>query len=510
MQTMRRAALYVRVSTDEQAERGYSLRDQEERLRTWCAREGVDVAGVYVEEGASAKTFTRPQWTRLLASVETGRVSPVDAVLVVKWDRFSRDATGALGMIRRLDARGVAVQAIEQPIDTSVPEQLLMQVLYVAAPEVENRRRSLATKAGMRRAMSEGRYVNVPPKGYRRGRDAQDRYLIVPGPDAGHVREAFRLAAETTRSMESILLDLRKAGFACSKNQFGLMLRNPLYAGRIVIPAWGADAERDVAGVHEPLVEEAVWARVQRERFGRVDCRSQSRRRLVPELPLRGHLLCPRSGVRLTGSRSKSRGGHHVWYYHGQGSGVYRVRADVAHAAFAAHLAGVRMAAPVATLLRALADERGEAGATSRRRALASARTALDAAERKLLDIDTRFLDGDLDRESRDRLLTHFRAVRDVARETVADAALVETDGPEHLRFAVAVLERLPDVWEGSSPEARDALAGSMWPSGLVLDGTSYRTASGDDLIGLLVGVRAENGSARPSRKSGRPIQRPG
>ena len=506
MRPIRRAALYVRVSTDEQAERGYSLRDQEERLRTWCVREGVDVAEVYVEEGASAKTFERRQWARLLTRIEAGRATDIDAVLVVKWDRFSRDATGALGMIRRLDARGVAVQAIEQPIDTSVPEQLLMQVLYVAAPEVENRRRSQSVKAGMRRAMTEGRWVHSPPVGYTRGHDAAGRYLLVPGVAAAHVREAFRLAAETARPLEHIRKDLWAGGLRIGRVQFTNLLRHGVYAGRIVIPAWGSEPAADVAGVHEPLVSEALFARVQARRFARPDARSVARRRLVPELPLRGHLLCPRSGVRLTGSASRSRNGSRVWYYHGQGTGAYRVGAEAAHGAFAGYLASVRLAPRVAALLRALADERGSAGAAARRRALGEARAALEAAETKLLAVDTRYLDGDLDRDSRDRLLEHFRAARAAAHVALSDATEADDAGASHLHYAVGVLERLPDVWAGTTPEARDALAGSMWPSGLVFDGARYRTAVGDDLIGLLVGVRAENEDGDPCEKGRRPV----
>ena len=352
--------------------------------------------------------------------------------------------------------------------------------------------------------------MNAPPTGYLRGRDVHDRYLIVPGPDAAHVRTAYRLAAETQRSMESIRLELRQVGFACSKMQMTRLLRSPVYAGRILIPAWGGDDEVEVDGIHEPLVEMAVWERVQRERFGRVDCRSVQRRRYVPELPLRGHLLCPTSGARLTGSRSKSRNGSHVWYYHGQGSGAYRLPAERAHDAFAEHLRSVRLAAPVANRLRAVADERGAAGETARRRAVGEARKVLDVAEEKLLAIDTRYLDGDIDRESRDRLLAHYRTARDTARGRILDAETEAGEGPEHLRYAVAVLERLPEVWASTSPEARDALAGSIWPSGLTFDGERYRTAPGDGTIALLGGVRAENGDAPTSEKGGRLVWRPG
>lgn len=236
------------------------------------------------------------------------------------------------------------------------------------------------------------------------------------------------------------------AGFRCSKSQFALLLRNPLYVGRIPIPAWGAEPEEVVPGRHEPIIDASVWATVQRERYGPKETSRAARRRLVPELPLRGHLLCPRTGVRLTGSASRSRSGARVWYYHGQGTGTYRLPAVTAHEAFAEHLRGIRLAPPVADLLRALADERGAAGRAARRRALDAARVSLDAAEARLLDIDTRFLDGDLDRESRDRLLVHFRDARDTALLALDEASAVETDAPLHLRYAADVLSRLPAV----------------------------------------------------------------
>lgn len=126
-----------------------------------------------------------------------------------------------------------------------------------------------------------------------------------------------------------------------------------------------------------------------------------------------------------------------------------------------------------------------------------------------MLDVDARYLDGDLDLESRDRMLVHYRDARDAARNRIADAMATPADA-SHLRHAVEVFVRLPDVWGATTPEACDVLAGSIWPSGLVYDSAGCRTPGGVDLIGPLVGVKAENGSARPSAKIGRPIQRPG
>lgn len=66
---------------------------------------------------------------------------------------------------------GVIVNAIEQPLDLSIPEQGLILAVYLSMPEVENHRRSLNIIAGMRRALKEGRYIVSPPKGYKMGRD---------------------------------------------------------------------------------------------------------------------------------------------------------------------------------------------------------------------------------------------------------------------------------------------------------------------------------------------------
>lgn len=66
---------------------------------------------------------------------------------------------------------GVIVNAIEQPLDLSIPEQGLILAVYLSMPEVENHRRSLNIIAGMRSALKEGRYIVSPPKGYKMGRD---------------------------------------------------------------------------------------------------------------------------------------------------------------------------------------------------------------------------------------------------------------------------------------------------------------------------------------------------
>ncbi len=67
-----RADLYIRVSTDEQADKGYSQRDQEERLRKYCEIKSIEIRKVIFEDH-SAKTFKRPEWSALLLDLKKKR-----------------------------------------------------------------------------------------------------------------------------------------------------------------------------------------------------------------------------------------------------------------------------------------------------------------------------------------------------------------------------------------------------------------------------------------------------
>jgi site-specific DNA recombinase len=127
------------VSTDEQADKGYSQRDQEERLQKYCVDNRITVRKVIYEDH-SAKTFIRPEWDKLLKFMKLHR-NKSNLVLFTKWDRFSRNAPDAYNMISTLRSFGVEPQAIEQPLDMNVPENKMMLAIYLTAPEIENDRR---------------------------------------------------------------------------------------------------------------------------------------------------------------------------------------------------------------------------------------------------------------------------------------------------------------------------------------------------------------------------------
>jgi len=352
-------------------------------------------------------------------------------VLFKNWTRWSRDAADALVMIRHVRERlGVELCAIEQPIDFDVPEQRPMLGLYVSMPEADNMRRSINIRRGLRQAKREGRWVHQAPAGYRKRYDDRGKVYIEPDPESADlVQDAFRLAATGTMTMDAIRKQVGKNARArgikwyTSRYWFGEMLRNRAYLGEVFLKAWKDEPAEWIEGQHEALIDQATFAAVQRE-VARP--REGKKSKYVDELPLRGHLLHPETGERLTGSASRGRKKRY-WYYHtqpnraaDQDTPVYRVRAEEANAAFAKHLSAVSLAPEVARAFGAVLEE---------------------------------------------ALTEHNQRASD------------------QLRYALSVMTRLRRAWEVLPVEGRHLLAGSIWPDGLIYERGSYRTSPASALL---------------------------
>lgn len=329
---MKTAILYIRVSTDEQAEKGYSQRNQDEVLHKYSALKSLQVQDVIYEDH-SAKTFNRPEWNNMLNKLKKlkGKAAP-DFILFTKWDRFSRNAGDAYQMITILRSFGTEPQAIEQPLDLTIPENKMMLAFYLAAPEVENDRRALNIFHGMRRAKKEGRWVATAPTGYVNKTTENGRKYIRPSePLAGIMKHAFSEIATGKYAVEQVWKQAKRNGLPCSRNNFWNMIRNPVYCGKIVVPSFQDETLQLVEGQHDPIITSELFRKVQDV----LDGRKVARRTKVvspDELPLRGFLTCPKCGRMMTGSASKGRNAYYHYYHCSAACGV-RYKADEVNSA---------------------------------------------------------------------------------------------------------------------------------------------------------------------------------
>jgi len=324
---MSSAFLYVRVSTDEQALRGYSLPFQEKKLQEYCSLYKIQVIDI-IKEDHSAKTFNRPAWNKLMHRLKERYTSCPDLLLFTRWDRFSRNASEAFATIALLKKAGIVTQAIEQPLDLSIPENKILLAVYITTSEVENERRSLNVKQGIHEAREQGKWTSHPPLGYTYTYSSQgEKCLSIKAHEASFIETAFVLiAANPNRSIQSIYEQLLVQGMQCSRSNFWRILLNPAYCGKVHVPAFDDAPSHYVNGKHTGIVSELLFQQVQQTLRNR---RGQSfiSESPNPKLILRGFVYCPYCRKRLTGSRSKGRHAYYS-YYHCQYCKHFRASAD--------------------------------------------------------------------------------------------------------------------------------------------------------------------------------------
>jgi len=392
---MKNVVLYVRVSTDEQAKNGYSLRDQEKKLLQFCKEQHLNVIAIYRED-YSAKTFNRPEFKKLLSFCKKNK-KKVDELLCIKWDRFSRNTAESYQMIGVFKNLGIKINAITQPLDMTIPEQLLMMAVYLSIPEVENQRRSQNVIAGMRRAFKEGRYVGSPPKGYSVGRDDSKKPILMPSSDAPFIQEAFELIAKGIYTQKEVLTRLQKKGFKSSKTVFSTILRNPIYYGGVFIKSYKDEPEVVVEGIHEPIITKKLFNQVQQVLNQKKKKHHITHKRINEKFPLKGFLLCPICNKPLTASTCKGRSAYYS-YYHCISPCKGRYRIEEAEKMFIEFLESISLKKPMLELLKIIIKEQLQKQLLNSKLGPKHYQKVQTIKE-KLIRLQDLFIDGEIDKK---------------------------------------------------------------------------------------------------------------
>ena len=233
--SQRRAALYVRVSTDEQAAEGYSLEAQRSILEDHCLAEGFDIAGVYEDDGYSGRNVNRPAYRRLMSEMDDW-----DVLVVLKMDRIHRNSRNFMAMMDELEKHHKEFVSCYEALDTSNALGRFVVDMIQRMAQLESEQIGERTKIGMREKaenlgaepVRKGTMGFTPPFGYR----IIDGQLSDDPEELPVVVDIFQsyLSGET---MDSICYSLNSRGTLTRRgnpwNKYNLrnILHNPVYAG---------------------------------------------------------------------------------------------------------------------------------------------------------------------------------------------------------------------------------------------------------------------------------------
>src|SRR5689334_12688593 len=263
LQSMVGAIIYIRVSTKEQTE-NLSLPTQLRVCEEYCRREGFEILERFSEEGESAKTTDRRELQRMLAYCRSNK-GKVHFLVVFNLTRFARDKYDHFALRSHLQSLGISLRSATEPIDDTSTGKLMEGVLAAFA-QFDNDVRSDRTRAGMKAALELGRWVFLAPIGYLNAPRAMGKSLMHDPERAPLVRRAFEEYATGQHTKEQLLKRARTGGLTNRRGKpltsqaIGVLLRNQLSAGIVVVPGHGV---RGKPGDFEPLVPVVLFYGVQ-------------------------------------------------------------------------------------------------------------------------------------------------------------------------------------------------------------------------------------------------------
>lgn len=463
-----RAVIYCRVSTLEQVQ-NLSLPTQEQACRDYCSREGYDVARVFVDRGESAKTTDRPEFQALLRFCREHKAA-LHAVVVYGLSRFSRNNADHHAIAAMLRSQGIVLRSVTEPIDDS-PAGRLMEAVIAAIGQFDNEQKAERSRVGMRAAVASGRWVWKAPIGYRTGNTRAGEASLVEDPTRGPLlRQAFALIAagvsqsEMARRLTSLGLETAQRR-PVTVQTWNTVLRNPLYAGRLVT---GLAAERE--GDWAPLVDAGTFASVQTRLAAGVKKGAHVTDR--QDFPLRRFVRCGSCRTPLTASWSRGQQGRRYAYYHCR-EGCLSTPRTVLEDAFVSSLHELRGSPAYWDAVRhdVLSQWRAKAEDADRERARLETRVREVRGRLRRLD-DAYLTDRAIDLATYQERRSAIRTALDDAEGELQAATSATWDVEALLDFAIAVTQDAARLWTmAPDAPARVRLQWVLFPDGLAWDG---------------------------------------
>lgn len=301
----KKAALYIRVSTDFQAEEGYSIDAQKEQLAAYCTLKGIKDYEFFVDGGWSGSNLDRPQMQRLIKCCSEGRLSHV---IVYKLDRLSRSQKDTLYLIEDVfNPQEVSFVSLNESMDTATPMGRLMLGILSAFAQLERENIRMRTRMGMLERVKSGYWMGGGRVPYGYDYDSS-LGVLVPNQDADNVRKAYDLffegySCQAIADMLGMKYDRLAEQVLKRKTNYGVIEFNG----------------EEYPGRHEPLITKETYDLAMQE-FAR-----RSRRSSAGNYLLTGLLVCGKCGAKMR-YQKWGRGGAKCICYSQQSTKKYLIR----------------------------------------------------------------------------------------------------------------------------------------------------------------------------------------
>lgn len=245
----KRVAIYLRVSTDEQAKHGISLDSQLKKTQDYCEFKDWEIFKVYRDEGISGgSTKKRKAFQQMIKDSKEKKFS---AILVTKIDRAFRNVIDALLTLENLRDNGTDFVSISEDIDTTTPMGKAMFTIISVFAQLEREMNTGRVRDVRTLRFEQGMFPARSPYGYRPiVRDKKVVGFKIYPKEAEVVSGCFKMASEGKDYKEIC------STYGLKPQQYYNILRNKAYCGYVVFEG------KERKGIHEPIISEELFNKV--------------------------------------------------------------------------------------------------------------------------------------------------------------------------------------------------------------------------------------------------------
>ena len=313
MKFYKKADLYLRVSTSEQAKHGFSIDMQENQNRLFANKMGFEVKNVYIDDGYSGKSINRPKLNELLKNIKK-RNYEIDAVIVWRCDRLSRNTDYYYGVIKpTFEKHGIQILSATEPNDMDNPYGRYMRNNQINNAELESGLISIRTIENLKEKARQGDYPSsIPPVGYKRERVNGKSIVVIDEEKAPYVERIFCYYITGFYSFKSLADKMSEEGFThhgkkCTKKLIENILCNNLlfYTGKFKY------MDKEYQGNHKPILTFEAYKEIQQIKKERSTTQKQ-----VHNFLYKGMIKCPKSGNVLIPEKQsgQNKSGEYIYY----------------------------------------------------------------------------------------------------------------------------------------------------------------------------------------------------
>ena len=292
---MKIAIAYARVSTKEQAEKGLSIPAQLKAVREFARSHDFRILEEFVDHGESAKTADRPEFRNMMKRCQKDKT--IDAVIVHKIDRFSRNNIDFFAYKAILKKEGIKLLSVSENIDENPSGEFIENVLVAMAQFYSSNLAEEVLK-GMREKFERGEWPMKAPLGYKNERDDRGHSHVIEDKHTSYlIKQIFKLYATGRYSLGSLSEEMARRGLKTkqgklfSPERMKNILKNRFYIGTMEM--WN----KQVRGKHQPIIEESLFNQVQNILQERKITQDKWQKR---DFLLRGLVYCQSCQGRLT------------------------------------------------------------------------------------------------------------------------------------------------------------------------------------------------------------------